>query len=267
MVPDEIRAAPISDDDLVSEPLNLVRPPKAAKPQADAPGSGLESLDASLATWRDGRRPGQERERPQRKLWLALAGLILALGVVASAAVMFWPSDDGTDASEADVGDAAPERASERKSRTEELAKESDPIAPEAEPERESPPAAREEVAEKPAPDLRPAIEEPEPEPPPPRRAREQAEQETKKVTKRVKPPPPKPEPQTKRPGRLTISVFPWGNIWINGQPWGRSPLKGEALPPGTYKISVGQSGPAKSQVVRLRAGQRKSVHFDLTAD
>ena len=239
MAPDEIRAAPISDDNLASEPLNLVRPPRGAAPRAEARGSDLGSLDASLTTWRDGRRPGQERERPRRKLWLALAGSILALGVVASAAVMFWPSGDGTDPSEAKVGDAEPERASERKTRAEEPAKESEPIAPE--PEEESPPAAREEAGEKPAPDPRPAVREPEPEP--------------------------RPERQAKKPGRLTITVFPWGNIWINGQPWGPSPLKGEGLPPGTYKISVGQAGPSKTQVVRLKAGQRKSVRFDLTAE
>lgn len=269
MVPDEIPAAPISDEDLASQPLNLVRPPRGAAPRADARGSGLESLDASLTTWRDGRRPGQEGERPRRKLWLALAGSILALGVVASAAVMFWPSGDGTDASEAKVGDAETERASERKTRAEELAKEPEPIAPEPEPEQERPPAAREEAAEKQAPDPRPAAGEPEPEPPPAKKARTRPEEETKKLTRRVKPPSPepRPEPQAKKPGRLTISVFPWGNIWINGKPWGPSPLKGEALPPGTYKISVGQAGPTKTQVVRLKAGRRKSVHFDLTAD
>lgn len=67
------------------------------------------------------------------------------------------------------------------------------------------------------------------------------------------------------RPARLTVVVFPWGNVWINGNAWGAAPLKDESLKPGRYKISVGQGRPAKTQTVRLRSGQRKTIHFDLT--
>ncbi len=67
------------------------------------------------------------------------------------------------------------------------------------------------------------------------------------------------------RPARLTVVVFPWGNVWINGKRRGAAPLKNEALKPGRYKISVGQDAPFKSQTVRLRAGQRRTLDFDLT--
>jgi hypothetical protein len=63
----------------------------------------------------------------------------------------------------------------------------------------------------------------------------------------------------------LTITVFPWGNIWINGKPWGTAPLANEPLPPGTYKVSVGQGSPTKTQTVQLKSGQRRTVSFDLS--
>ena len=67
------------------------------------------------------------------------------------------------------------------------------------------------------------------------------------------------------RPARLTVIVFPWGNVWINGKPHGSAPLKSKRLKPGRYEISVGQEGPFKTQTIRLRPGQRKTLDFDLT--
>lgn len=67
------------------------------------------------------------------------------------------------------------------------------------------------------------------------------------------------------RPARLTVIVFPWGNVWINGKRKGAAPLKNEPLKPGRYKIGVGQDAPFESQTIRLRAGQRKTLDFDLT--
>ncbi|MEM7138988.1 MAG: protein kinase [Myxococcota bacterium] len=75
----------------------------------------------------------------------------------------------------------------------------------------------------------------------------------------------PEPAPKAVKPARLSVVVYPWGNVWINGKPRGLSPLNGVTLAPGRYKVSVGQNGPEKSQVVRLRAGQKRSVKFDLT--
>ena len=67
------------------------------------------------------------------------------------------------------------------------------------------------------------------------------------------------------RPARLTVVVFPWGRVWISGKLYGPAPLKNEPLKPGRYKISVGQETPLKTQTIRLRAGQRKILDFDLT--
>ena len=67
------------------------------------------------------------------------------------------------------------------------------------------------------------------------------------------------------RPARLTVVVFPWGKVWVNGKPYGLAPLKTEPLKPGRYKISAGQESPFKTQTIRLRPGQRKTLDFDLT--
>jgi len=81
---------------------------------------------------------------------------------------------------------------------------------------------------------------------------------------------PPKAEPVAPavtptRPAKLTVVVFPWGNVWINGKARGPSPLKNESLKPGRYKIGVGRGSPTQTQTVRLRSGQRKTLQFDLT--
>jgi hypothetical protein len=74
-----------------------------------------------------------------------------------------------------------------------------------------------------------------------------------------------KMSPAYLRPARLTVVVFPWGKVWVNGKPYGPALLMNEPLKAGRYKISAGQQSPFKTQTVRLRAGQRKTVEFDLT--
>jgi len=66
-------------------------------------------------------------------------------------------------------------------------------------------------------------------------------------------------------PARLTVLVSPWGSVWINGKARGSAPLKNAALKPGRYKVSAGQGSPSETRTIRLRAGQRKTVRFDLT--
>jgi hypothetical protein len=67
------------------------------------------------------------------------------------------------------------------------------------------------------------------------------------------------------KPARLDVIVVPWGDVWINGQRWGPAPMMNETLKPGRYRISAGQGGPSKTQTLRLRAGERKTINFDLT--
>ncbi|MBW2379483.1 MAG: protein kinase [Deltaproteobacteria bacterium] len=66
-------------------------------------------------------------------------------------------------------------------------------------------------------------------------------------------------------PARITVLISPWGNIWINGKPRGAAPLKNASLKPGRYKVSAGQGSPSETRTVRMRAGQRKTIRFDLT--
>ncbi len=66
-------------------------------------------------------------------------------------------------------------------------------------------------------------------------------------------------------PARLTVLVSPWGSVWINGKARGSAPLKNASLEPGRYKVSAGQGSPSETRTVRLRAGQRKTIRFDLT--
>ncbi len=75
----------------------------------------------------------------------------------------------------------------------------------------------------------------------------------------------PQPAVMPPRPARLTVLIYPWGSVWIDGKPKGSAPLKNESLKPGRYKIGAGQDGPLQTRTVRLREGQRKTIRFDLT--
>ena len=76
---------------------------------------------------------------------------------------------------------------------------------------------------------------------------------------------PAEPVAEAPKPARLSIAVFPWGDVWIDGRPRGRAPVRNLALPPGRHKVSAGQGEPSKTRVVRLKEGQRRSIQFDLS--
>lgn len=71
-------------------------------------------------------------------------------------------------------------------------------------------------------------------------------------------------EAQGGRPARLRVTVLPWGDVWINGKQAGRAPRE-LSLKPGRYRISAGQGSPVRSRVVRLKSGEEKTEHFDLS--
>jgi len=73
------------------------------------------------------------------------------------------------------------------------------------------------------------------------------------------------PLAQGPQPGRLSVAVFPWGDVWIDGKHRGRAPIRNVTLPAGRHKVSAGQGKPSKTQVVRLKEGQRRTVQFDLS--
>jgi hypothetical protein len=85
-----------------------------------------------------------------------------------------------------------------------------------------------------------------------------------------AKPEPPKPPPEDPKPvvvqrASLTVTAFPWGNVWVNDKPMGRAPLTNKKVAPGNYKVSAGRKKPEKTRTVKLRPGQREVIDFDLT--
>lgn len=236
----ELPATPSPPEEPVSEPLNLVRPPR----QRAAPVAAAARRPQPV------RRDDHDGGWSRTKLGVIIAASLLVVGGAAGLGVALWPSSEPVEKPVPTTGQM--QRAGEPKP------------APEPEPRRE-PKAPVEEARAEEAPEVDvPSKPTPEPKPIPEPKSEEAAEAVAEAQPAKPKPAKPKPEPKSKKPARLTISVFPWGNIWINGQPWGPAPLRGEQVPPGTYKISVGQSGPSQTRVVRLKAGQRKTVEFDL---
>ncbi|MFZ1862666.1 MAG: serine/threonine-protein kinase [Polyangiales bacterium] len=63
----------------------------------------------------------------------------------------------------------------------------------------------------------------------------------------------------------LSVFVFPWGRVWIDGRPYGKAPLQEVSLKPGKYKVSAGQEAASETKTVRLQSGDRRTIQFDLT--
>jgi serine/threonine protein kinase len=256
-----------------ADPVNLVRRP-AEGSVAVASGADQHQLLRRPPQPLMEPRPASQRKRKgrwsSRSLLVFAAGLLLVVGGTAALAVAFWPSAESVEMPSPRTTQPKPEPPPKPKVTPEPQPEElPSAVTPEPEPEL---PAPLEQQAQEPP----PTTTAPEPEPPPkPKvtpepRAKKPPKTTTKSrraqpKTTQQKPTQPKPEPEVKRPGRLTITVFPWGNIWINGQPWGAAPLTNEPLPPGTYKISVGQRSPTKTQTVQVKPGQLRTVSFDLS--
>ncbi len=65
-------------------------------------------------------------------------------------------------------------------------------------------------------------------------------------------------------PAVLTVIVYPWGDVWINGKSRGPAPLKNVSLKPGRYRISAGQGAQTVTQTIQLRSGEEKRVKLKL---
>jgi len=74
-----------------------------------------------------------------------------------------------------------------------------------------------------------------------------------------------KPAARAPKRGRLSVAVFPWGDVWIDGEPQGKAPVRGVALQPGRHEVSAGQGEPWKTRVVRVKPGQPVRLQFDLS--
>jgi serine/threonine protein kinase len=77
--------------------------------------------------------------------------------------------------------------------------------------------------------------------------------------------PKPRAQPVAQAPASLTVIVYPWGDVWINGKRRGTSPLKNLSLKPGRYRIAAGQGEPTVTQTIRLQPGQEKKLKLDVT--
>jgi hypothetical protein len=77
--------------------------------------------------------------------------------------------------------------------------------------------------------------------------------------------PKPRAQPVAQAPASLTVIVYPWGDVWINGKPRGASPLKNLSLKPGRYRIAAGQGEPTVTRTIRLQPGQEKKLKLDVT--
>jgi len=113
-----------------------------------------------------------------------------------------------------------------------------------------------------PAADRIPAVT---PEPPPAPEANAEAAGEVAGEPAPAVPAAPEPVALDPEPARLSVAVFPWGDVWIDGKHRGRAPVRNVALPSGRHKVSAGQGKPSKTRVVRLKEGQRRNIQFDLS--
>lgn len=266
-IPTPPPATPTPTPETPAIPL-VAQTPAPTPPSSTDPGHLVRPPREPVVEPRPATRRKSKGRWSRREFRVFAAGLVLILGSAAALAWVLWPSSE----------------ASERPSPTIIQPKPEPEHAPQAapEPKPEEPVQPRPEPTPEPEPELPPPLEQRAEEPPPPKpevTTEPRAEKPSKTTTKprranpetnqqkatAPKPIAPKPERQARTPGRLTITIFPWGNIWINGQPWGAAPLTNEPLPPGTYKISVGQDSPTKTRIVRLKPGQRRAVRFDLS--
>jgi TPR repeat protein len=88
----------------------------------------------------------------------------------------------------------------------------------------------------------------------------ERASTETRPVNR----PAAKSESKVEQRAKLRVTVLPWGNVWVNGKYGTRAPLN-VSLKPGKYTIGVGQGSPTKRREVKLKPGEQKTEHFDLS--
>ena len=222
---------------------------------SNAPGPALPSPTTNDSeTWRTSAPELPLRGPSRRRLAGAMAALVAIVGATAIGATLWRFSEEPTPRSD-------PERP---------------------EPTEPQPTAAREEPVADPRSEP-PAATTPAPEEPPSRQdiqlppdpsgedaAKTKARPSQAKAArdqKVARPPPPKTKSAVARrePAKLSIVVFPWGNVWVNGERLGAAPIRNKTMKPGRYTIGVGENSPSKSRTVRLKSGDRRTVRFDLT--
>jgi len=252
-----IREARVRESE--DEPIALVRPPKRGVSSVARFGGSDEVPAAPRRRAAEVKQPRARSRSLRKPLFIAL-GALLALGGMGTAAVALWPKAEPTEEAakekpktdehpgELDEGSAAgvPSNTLVADTPEQEL-----PTEPPNEPER-----AQERVLEEQAAPAKDKVEVRD-EAPAKDEVTASAEKKTRKRGSATAPP--------VRTGKLTIAVIPWGDVWINGAPWGSAPLRNEPLKPGTYRVSAGQGKPEQTKSIRIEAGERRIVEFDLT--
>jgi serine/threonine protein kinase len=189
---------------------------------------GAGESQERVESWSEGpaRHPSEPPPKsPLRKAW---AALLLAVGLVAAAGAGWWVTRDAAE-------DAPPPSV------------QADTVSAEQ--------AAGIPASGEHAPDvILEAVHEP------------AAETETPSETSTAEPKdPPAPAAKAVPPASLTVVVYPWGDVWINGKRRGAAPLRNISLKPGRYRIGAGQREPTVTQTVRLRSGEQKRLKLDVT--
>lgn len=79
------------------------------------------------------------------------------------------------------------------------------------------------------------------------------------------------PQPSATAPdetgnGSLVVTVNPWGNVSVDGRPYGSTPLAPISLPAGNHTVSVNnpELGASRSATVKVAPGKTARVGFDL---
>ena len=279
--PVEPRVPPVAaaTASLSTDPVHLVRPPAAGGAARRAGAPQHELLRRASSEPVIGRTPavGAERKgrRSRRAIAVLVGGFMLIVGGTIAFAVVFWPSSESPQTPSPTTTQPKPQPPAKARA----VAEPQDEVpAAKAQP-KPVPASAIQSAAEQPPTTAAPVDPAPRPKPKvaPEPQAKPKTKPPSKATTKprRAKPKsgpkkparsePSTPEPVARTPAQLTITVFPWGNIWIDGKPWGPAPLTNELFRAGTYKISVGQDSPTKTRSVELKPGQRRTVSFDLS--
>ena len=235
------RETPVASESLVPDVPSAVaetKPDPSSRPPAETDsGVGLKEPHApaekeATAPPVEAALPGGPKKQGSRRRMLAmLVGTVLAIGAAVGAGLL-WPPEAPED--------APPEAAPATASGTQEA-----PMAV------LDPTASDEEVVVE-------AESGPEPEPVKEAPAKDAPAEATHRERR------PRATPATPSPAHLTVIAIPWGSVWIDGKGVGSSPLKNKSMKPGRYVVGAGQSSPTKTQTIRLRPGQRKTVKFDL---
>ena len=229
----------------------LEKEPSGTAPRADALARKVSPDDPTLVMGAAPAAPAQAPTHPPAKRLGSRLATVAVAGLVAAAVIVLalWREATPPPAprAAAPIVAVAPPIAAE-------------PTAPQA-----TPPAV---VAEPPpAPVPRPKVQ--------PRAARKTPAPAPVTVPERPPPPveviaapPPKPvPPPPPQTGKILLTVWPWGEIYVNGRLQGTTPPLAELeLPPGKHRVEIRNSAQLPFHTfVELQAGQAQAIRYNFS--